>query len=106
MDVFGGLRYWDVDTKLAFASGLGALEGLSVQNSEFWVDPLVGIKARMRLGASRFFLAGFLGGGGGASSGSDNFYDMSVTSGPAPSAPRWVIASSMWITTTVRSFTT
>jgi len=81
VDVFGGLRYWDVDTKLAFAGGLGALEGLSVQNSESWVDPLVGIKARTRLGASRFYLAGFLGGGGGASGGSENFYDTSVNVG-------------------------
>ena len=81
VDMFGGLRYWDVDTKLAFGGGLGVLEGLSVQNAESWVDPLVGIKARTRLGASRFFVSAFLGGGGGASGGSDNFYDMSVNVG-------------------------
>jgi len=81
VDVFGGLRYWDVDTKLAFAGGLGVLEGLSVRNSESWADPLVGVKARIRLGESRFFLSGFLGGGGGVSGGSDNFYDTSVNVG-------------------------
>jgi len=81
VDVFGGLRYWDVDTKLAFGGGLGALEGLSVRNSESWIDPLVGVKARTRLGESRFFLSGFLGGGGVASGGSDHFYDTSVNVG-------------------------
>lgn len=81
VDVFGGLRYWDVDTKLVFRGGLGVLEGVSVQNAESWVDPLVGVKARMRLGASRFFLVGFLGGGGGLGSGSDHFYDTSVNVG-------------------------
>lgn len=75
VDVFAGARYWDVDTKLAFGGGLGVLEGRTVRNAKDWVDPMVAFKARMRLGASRFFIGGSVGGGGGAGSGSDNFYD-------------------------------
>ena len=81
VDVFGGARYWDVDTKLAFSGGLGVLEGLSVRNSESWVDPLAGIKATVGLGETRFFVIGYLAGGGGTSGGSDRFYDYSATVG-------------------------
>lgn len=80
IDVIGGLRYWEVDTKLSLMTGLDPLEDLTIRNSASWVDPLAGVKAKVRLGDSRFYLACFLG-GGGASGGSDSFYDLTANVG-------------------------
>jgi len=76
-NVFGGLRYWEVDTQLDFGGGLGLLAGRSVRNKEDWVDPMIGIKGRSALGGSKFFVIGALG-VGGFGVGSDNFYDASA----------------------------
>lgn len=80
INVIGGLRYWEVDTRLAFGNGLGSFEGASIHNSDSWADPLAGVDAKVRLGDSPVYLACFLG-GGGASGGSDNFYDLSANVG-------------------------
>jgi hypothetical protein len=80
VDAIGGVRYWEVENTLEFVGGLGALEGFSVRDSESWMDPLVGVKVKVRLPESRVYLAGFLG-GGGASAGSDSFYDVSANVG-------------------------
>jgi len=76
-EVFGGVRYWEVDTQLDFGGGLGLLAGRTVRYKEDWVDPLIGIKGRSALGGSKFFVAGALG-VGGFGVGSDNFYDASA----------------------------
>ena len=80
VDVFVGLRYWKVDTKLEFGGGLGILAGQSIRNAESWIDPLIGVKGRTRLGDSNFYAVGWLA-GGGFGVGSDSFYDVSANVG-------------------------
>jgi hypothetical protein len=77
VDVFGGLRYWEVDTQLEFGGGLGVLAGGTLRHKQDWVDPLIGIKGRSVLGQSKFFVAGVLG-AGGFGVGSDSFYDVAA----------------------------
>jgi len=77
VDLFGGARYWEIDTKLEFGGGLGILAGRTVQNKEDWVDPMIGVKGRSALGGSKFFVSGALA-AGGFGAGSDSFYDASA----------------------------
>jgi hypothetical protein len=80
LDAFAGARYWDVDTSLRFGGGLGFLAGKRIENSESWVDPIVGLNGRTALGSSQFYLAGWAGlGGFGANS--KLFYDVSLNLG-------------------------
>lgn len=74
INVVGGMRYWQVDTRLTL--GLDSPQREISHNSESWVDPVVGVDAKFRLGDSPAYLSGFLG-AGGASGGSDSFYDVS-----------------------------
>lgn len=74
VDVFAGVRYWDIETILKFKGGLGALAGKRVDSKEDWTDPLAGIKARVALGGTRAYLAGWMA-LGGFDAGSDAFYD-------------------------------
>ena len=80
IDIIAGFRYWDVDTKVALSTGGDALEEVNLHNSQSWFDPLAGVKAKVRLGDSRFYLATFLG-VGGASGGADSFYDLTANLG-------------------------
>jgi hypothetical protein len=75
LDLLVGGRYWKVDSKLSFQIGPGQLGGRTLKNDESWVDPAIGIKGRMPLGDSQFFLHGGAGVGGWGS-GSDHFYDV------------------------------
>jgi hypothetical protein len=77
IDVIGGLRYWEVDTHVEFNSSTASSGDISVRNSESWADPLAGVKAKVRLGDSRFYLACYLG-VGGLAGGSDSFYDLTA----------------------------
>ena len=79
-DAFAGARYWDVDTRLQFKGGEGLLAGRRIENSESWIDPMVGIKGRSPLGNSSFYLAGWAA-LGGFGAGSDLFYDLSLNVG-------------------------
>ena len=74
ISVVGGLRYWKVDTRLTLGSG--SPQRFSVNNSETWVDPIVGADVKFRPSNSPVCLSGFLG-VGGATGGSDSFYDVS-----------------------------
>jgi len=74
VDVFAGLRYWDIETILKFKGGLGVLAGKRIDSKENWTDPVAGIKARAALGDTRAFLAGWMA-LGGFDAGSDSFYD-------------------------------
>lgn len=80
VDVFAGLRYWRVDTELSFSGGLGVLAGRRIKNSESWIDPGVGVKARVPFGSSRFY---FEGGAvlGGFGVGSDLLYELNGSVG-------------------------
>ena len=80
VDLVGGGRYWQVDTKLRFGGGLGFLAGKKITNKESWLDPVIGIKGRTALGGSRFYVAGgaALGGFG---LGSNSFYEISANIG-------------------------
>ncbi len=78
LDVFGGIRYWSVDSELALSTGL--LPEGNVSNHEDWIDPLVGLKGKTPLGASRFFTSGsFSIGGFGV--GSDLMWNASINFG-------------------------
>ncbi|MEZ5571015.1 MAG: hypothetical protein R3E64_03240 [Halioglobus sp.] len=80
VDIVAGARYWGVDTKLALATGDNPVEQVNDHNSQSWIDPLAGIKAKVRLSDSRFYLAYFVG-AGGVSGGSDSFYDLTANVG-------------------------
>lgn len=80
LDVFGGVRYWKVDTILEFGGGLGILAGQRIRNAESWVDPLIGVKGRTPFGNSKFYAVGWIA-GGGFGVGSDSFYDVSANIG-------------------------
>jgi hypothetical protein len=79
-DWFAGMRYWNIDSNLAFGGGLGLLAGSSVSHDESWWDPILGVKGRTLLGASQWYLAG---GGviGGFGIGSDFLWDLSANLG-------------------------
>jgi hypothetical protein len=63
LDLVVGARYWSVDNDLDFkgAGTLGpplSLQGVSLDQNEGWVDPLVGVKGTVDLSES-FFLTGW-----------------------------------------------
>lgn len=75
-DFLLGARHWDMDSRLSFGGGAGQLAGVQLKSAESWTDPLVGLKGRMPLGGSRFYLEGG-GSVGGFGVGSDLFYEVS-----------------------------
>jgi hypothetical protein len=58
LDGMAGLRYWSVDSSLKL--GAGILPAREISNREDWVDPIIGLKGRMPLGGSKFFVSGAL----------------------------------------------
>ena len=80
VDLMAGARYWAVDSELRFEGGLGILAGRKISNSESWLDPALGIKGRMPLGNSQFYVEGGAG-LGGFGVGSDLFYEINVNIG-------------------------
>lgn len=80
VDAFIGVRYWDIDTHLAFIGGLGTLAGRTLSHTESWVDPLLGIKGRTMIGDTKFYAAGGVA-IGGFGVGSDLFYDVNANIG-------------------------
>jgi hypothetical protein len=72
LDGMAGLRYWSVDSSLKL--GAGILPAREISNKEEWVDPIVGFKGLMPLGASKFFISGALI-FGGLGVGSDFMWD-------------------------------
>ena len=80
VDLMAGARYWSIDTELTFGNGLGLLAGKTISNDESWLDPALGIKGRMPLGDTRFYLEGGAG-VGGFGIGSDLFYEVNTSVG-------------------------
>jgi len=80
LDFIVGGRYWDIDTTLNFSGGLGVLAGKSINSTESWVDPMVGIMGRMPIGNSDFYASGLLA-AGGFGVGSSIFYDVNLNFG-------------------------
>ena len=78
VDVFAGLRYWNIDSHLSLSGGLGLLP--PGDHKESWVDPLIGIKGRTTLGDTKFYVAGGAS-IGGFGVGSDLFYDLNANLG-------------------------
>jgi len=75
IDVLLGARYWNIDSELRFGSGTGGpIDGRRVDNDESWIDPVMGVKGRMPLGSSKFYIEGGAG-LGGFGIGSDLFYE-------------------------------
>ncbi|WP_163336722.1 hypothetical protein [Desulfopila sp. IMCC35008] len=75
VDLLAGLRYWSVESELSVTAGL--LPSNQIANKEDWVDPLIGIRGRMPIGQSKFFISG-LASIGGFGVGSDLLWDLSV----------------------------
>jgi hypothetical protein len=67
-----GARYWSVDTTLDF-DGAGA-RGLSVDGSDSWLDPVIGLRGRYDL-SDRWFVTGWAQ-AGGFGAGSDSMGDV------------------------------
>jgi hypothetical protein len=79
LDVYGGIRYWSVDSTLQLKTGL--LPGRRRSNTEDWVDPIIGLKGKTPpLGNSKFFLGGALT-LGGLGVGSDLMWDAMINVG-------------------------
>ncbi len=78
VDVFAGVRYWNIDSHLSLIGGLGILP--PGDHEESWVDPLIGIKGRTALGDTKFYIAGGAS-IGGFGVGSDLFYDLNANLG-------------------------
>ena len=76
LDLMAGLRYWEVDSFLAFT---GPLETRG-RNTEDWVDPFIGLKGYYRFGASKFY-ASYGAAVGGFDAGSKLFYDLNLNLG-------------------------
>ena len=76
LDLMGGLRYWEVDSFLAFT---GPMQ-ISGRNKEDWVDPFVGLKGHYRLGNSKFYTS-YGAVVGGFDAGSKLFYDLNLNFG-------------------------
>lgn len=71
VDILGGVRRWEVDGTFDFRGG--ALAGTGLDQSEDWIDPVIGVKFRSPL-APRFELTGWALVGVG--SGSDEMWDV------------------------------
>lgn len=76
--LLAGLRYWSIESKLSTTAGV--LPSSRIANEEDWVDPIIGIKGRMPLGQSNFFVSG-LASIGGFGLGSDLMWDLNVNLG-------------------------
>ena len=76
LDLMGGLRYWEVDSFLAF-TGPAAISG---RNKEDWVDPFIGLKGYYRFGNSKFYTS-YGASVGGFDVGSKLFYDLNLNLG-------------------------
>jgi hypothetical protein len=58
LDGMAGLRYWSVDSSLKL--GAGILPARESSNREDWMDPIIGLKGLVPLGASKIFVSGAL----------------------------------------------
>jgi hypothetical protein len=70
--VSGGARLWSVDTELELSPGI--LRGRTVKSGDTWVDPVVGVRGSLDVGAN-FFVSGW-GYVGGFGVGSDMMGDV------------------------------
>lgn len=76
-DLFVGGRLWSVDSSLTLEGPLGAV---SLENSEDWIDPVIGVKMKKTLTDSGIFISGFSAiGGFGVSS--DFLLDLNISLG-------------------------
>ena len=55
--VSGGLRVWSVDTELVLSPG--TLPGRTIKGDDTWVDPMIGVRGSVDLGASDVFFTGW-----------------------------------------------
>lgn len=78
MDGLAGARYWSVDSELSLRGGPGGY--YTIDNSENWFDPTVGVRGFTMLGNTNFFMSGFLL-FGGFNVGSDFMWDANVNLG-------------------------
>ena len=66
VDVMAGARIWAVNTDVSITAGLGG--GLSFSDDASWVDPMIGVKARMQGGSPWYLTTWAMIGGFGVSS--------------------------------------
>lgn len=74
-DIFVGIRYWSVESSLELQGD--SFGSLSTENTESWMDPFVGVKAKTKLGNSKVFIGG-IGTIGGFGAGSDFMWDLNI----------------------------
>ncbi len=78
IDVLAGARYWNIDSSLSLTGGAGIIP--PGNHEESWVDPVIGVKGRSTIGATKMYVAGGAA-VGGFGIGSDLFYDFNVNLG-------------------------
>lgn len=71
LDVLAGARVWSVNTELSLGAGL--LPARDIDETETWVDPVIGLQARLNLGSG--FHVTTMGNIGGFGVGSDLTWD-------------------------------
>ena len=79
VDLMAGVRLWHIDATLKLRSPTPILNQQG-DNTESWVDPFIGIKARAPLGESKFFVSGGIA-YGGFDVNAKSFYDVSANLG-------------------------
>ena len=78
VNILAGMRYWSIESELSVTAGV--LPSNQIENNKSWVDPIVGLKGRMPLGQSKFFISG-LTTIGGFGLGSDLMWDINANLG-------------------------
>jgi len=58
IDGLAGARWWDIEADLTIKAPDTSLDRIKADNSESWVDPLLGLKGFTFLGESQFYLFG------------------------------------------------
>lgn len=72
IDLVGGARFWSVSNDFNFVGG--ALGGTTASDGDTWVDPILGVKFRSKLGPGWYASGWALAGGFGAAS--DSVWDV------------------------------
>lgn len=79
IDLLAGGRWWSIDADINISSLLPSLN-VAGDNSESWVDPFIGVKGKLPISDSKFFVSGALA-YGGFDINADSFYEINANVG-------------------------
>ena len=79
VDLMAGARWWRIDADVKLKSQIPALN-LSGDNTEFWFDPFIGVRGRMPISGSNFYVNGNAS-YGGFDINAKSFYEVSANLG-------------------------